>query len=235
MHPRLLRVLTMLLACVAALALAGCTTGYPGGYGGYPDSGYGSQRIVGTVQFFDPGSGQLVLVDENARGYGQPDVTLWADRGTRLFYQGRELAVAGLEPGDRVSVEVEDDGRRLRARTVEVIQNVRDSSGGYGAPYPGTYPGPYRTDPYGNGGAATLEGAVRYVDTGRRAIEITRGGYAGSVERIFYDPGTRFYYQGRAVRPDQLENGVIVRIEGRRRGQDWYADSVTVTVNARSR
>jgi hypothetical protein len=216
----------MVFALLVAVALAGCASlpgAYPGGYGGdpygYPDRGYGAQAVGGTVQAFDPSSGRIVLATEGSAygGYGA-SLEVWIDRDTRLFYQGREHDVRGLERGDRVRVEVVDDGRRLWARTIEVTQNVRDGGGTYGG---------------GSGGA--FEAAVRYVDPSRRLIEVTRGGYSGRVEQVWYDERTRFDYRGQPVSPSQLESGDLVRIDARPSGNGWLATYVTVTVDARSR
>jgi hypothetical protein len=212
----------LLLPALLVLGLAGCATGYPGGYGdgygapgAYPDRGYGEQRLLGTVQHVDPSAGRLVLSADDRRG-GARDIEVWFDQGTRLYYQGREHPVAGLERGDRVDVQIADDGRRLWARSIEVVQNVRDSAGG-------SY--------YGGG----LEGAVRHVDTRRRVIEISRGGYSGRVEAVHYDDRTRFDHRGQYLRPEQIEAGDIVRIQARPAGQAWHADMVTVIQDARSR
>jgi methionine aminopeptidase len=76
---------------------------------------------------------------------------------------------------------------------------------------------------------------VRFVDTRRRVVEITRGGYSGQPEQVWYDERTRFDYRGQRVAPEQLEAGDIVRIDARRSGTGWIADTVWVTVDARSR
>lgn len=227
-------------ALVLSAALSGCVgfpggaggQGYPGGYGGagYPGGGYGNPSVVGTVQGFDPGSGRLLLSSEGGYGGYGGGIEIQVDGNTRLYYQGRQQDVRGLERGDRVRVDVQDDGRRLWARTIEVVQNVRDGGhGGYGGD---PYGGGYGTSPYGGSG---FEGAVRYVDARRRVIEVTRGGYSGQVEQVAYDDRTRFDYRGQRVSPSQLEPGDIVRIDGRRTPQGWHAHAVQVTVNARSR
>lgn len=240
---RLTRPILLLAVLLATAFLAGCATGLPGyggfpggGYGGQPDRGYGygSERVVGTVEYLDPSSGRLVIVSDGAYNRAGSRVELAVDQNTRLFYQGREHSVAGLERGDRISADVTSDGRRLWARTIEVIQNIRDT-GAYGGQYGGNPYGGSYGDPYGGSYGGALEGAVRYVDPGRRLIEITRGGSSGSVERVYYDAGTQFSYRGQFVRPEQLEPGDIVRIDARRSGQNWIARSVTVTVNARAR
>lgn len=205
---------------LAVLLVAACATpygGYPGGYRGGPVPGdYGAQGVLGTVQQVDPGYGRIV-VDADAGGYGgvRP-LELFYDRGTRLVYRGREYPVEGLERGDRIRVETVNAGGRLMARFIEVVQNVRDMPGG-------AY--------YGGG----LEGAVRRVDPRARLIEITRGGYSGRAERVFYDARTQVEYRGQWLRPEQLEPGDVIRVQARPLGQDWMAERIRVEVDARSR
>jgi hypothetical protein len=210
------------LLLVAIALLTACATPY-GGYGGsgvpggaYPGSGYGSERLLGTVQQVDPGYGRL-LITADAGGYGgSRPIELQFDRNTRLVYQGREYPVEGLERGDRISVDAVDSGGRLLARHIEVVQNVRETPGG------GYYGG-------------DLQGAVSYVDPRRRVIEITRGGYSGQREQVFYDERTQVEYRGQWLRPEQLEPGDVIRIQARPTGQDWFAERIQVEINARSR
>ena len=223
-HWRQIRIAFALLASLLVAGCAGFPGAYPGGgYGGdpygYPDRGYGAQAVGGTVQDIDPSSGRMLIATDGSAygGYGST-LEVWIDGSTRLFYQGREQDPRGLERGDGVRIDVVDDGRRLRARTIEVVRNVRDG-GGY----------------YGGGSAGAFEASVRYVDPSRRLIEVTRGGYAGRVEQVWYDERTRFDYRGQPVSPTQLESGDVVRIEARPSGNAWLATYVTVTVSARSR
>lgn len=228
MRPFDLRLLRRLAAAFLVALLAGCATGFPGSgpYGGYPDSrypdrGYAGSEVTGSVDGFDPSTGRLWVASDGYGRYGSR-VEVQLDRSTRTYYGGREVDASGLERGDVVRVLVDDDGRQLRARTIEVLRNVREggASPGYGGGY---------------GAPAALEGAVRRVDLGRGLIEITRGGYSGGIERVYFDSRTRFDYRGQPVRPEQLESGDLVRIDGRRSQDGWYADAVWVTVDARSR
>lgn len=221
------------VAAIASIAtLAGCATGYGGGYGGYPGAPYpgsaypggypdryGSERMFATVQRVDPGYGRLLLRTESG-GYGGAQVEVQFDRGTRLVYRGREYAVEGLEPGDRISLDVERSGSRLLARYIEVVQNVREAPGGGG---------------YADGYGGDLAGAVSYVDPRRRIIEITRGGYAGRREQIHYDERTRVFHRGQRLRPELLEPGDVIRVQGRPSGGGWFAEHIEVEINARSR
>ena len=212
-------------ALAAVLLLAGCATGYGGGYpgSGYPGGqpgGYGSQRLVGTVQEVDPYNGRLLIGDDRYGGSRPLEVRF--DRNVLVGYQGRQVAVDGLERGDRVSIEVESSGGRYWARRIEVVQNVRDGYGG---------------DPYGGGyyGGGNLEGAVDYIDAQRRMIVLTRGGYSGSRETVYYDGNTVVDYGGRTYRPEQLERGDVISIRGRRLNDGWLAERIRVEVDVRSR
>ncbi|MFC0677659.1 DUF5666 domain-containing protein [Lysobacter korlensis] len=194
--------------------------GYPGqGYPGSGDPGrYGSQRVLGTVQQVDPRYGRVVISPDGGGYGGGRAIEVSYDRNTQLVYQGRQYPVEGLERGDRISIEAEDAGGRLHARFIEVVQNVRDTRGGGGSYY-------------GN----DLQGAISYVDPRRRVIELTRGGYSGAREQVFYDERTRVEYRGQQLRPEQLESGDVVRVQGRPTGQGLLAERIDVEVNARSR
>ena len=136
----------------ACLVLAGCATGYGSGYGndpngpyypgGYGDqyggqygSQYGSQRFIATVEGVDARYGRVVLGVDDSRNrdprYGRQRVEVFFDNRTRLYYQGRQYPVAGLERGDQVAVEAVESGGRLWATRIEVVRNVRDYGGGY--------------------------------------------------------------------------------------------------------
>ena len=149
------RVTRVFLLLLAALALAGCATGYGnrggygdpygGGYGDpyggtpypndpyYPGGGYGdqygSQRLLATVDNVDPRYGRLLLVTRDSRGYAGQRVEVFFDNNTRLYYQGRAYPVTGLERGDEISADVVQSNGRWWARQIEVVRNVRD--GGY--------------------------------------------------------------------------------------------------------
>lgn len=234
-HPLATRALTRwLVPAFAALLLASCATGYGsgagGGYGngyGTPGGGYddyGSQRIVGTVQDVDPRYGRIVLSADDRYRDRASRVEVRFDRNTRLFYQGREHAVDGLERGDRISVEAVRTGGALLARRIEVVHNVRD---GYrGDRHGDDYYGDDRHD-------GELRGAVAFVDPRAQVIGINRGGYGGRPQEVRYDQRTRVEYRGRHLRPEQLERGDVIRIEARRWGNGWLAEWIRVERNVR--
>lgn len=132
------------LALLAGLLLAGCASyggnpygRYPGNDGYYPGgygNQYGSQRLVATVVGMDARYGRLLLEAGDPRdyrrpGYGQQRIEVFFDNGTRLYYQGRQYPVTGLERGDVVSVDVVESRGRMWARRIEVVRNVREYGG----------------------------------------------------------------------------------------------------------
>ena len=208
--PRWLRRLRWLALPLGALVLAGCVSTGGGGYGGGQVdrggySGYGDQRVMGTVEDVDTRYGRILLSGEDRYGSRSSRIAVRFDRNTRLFYQGRQQAVTGLERGDRISVDAVRSGNELWARQIEVVHNVRDGyGGGYG-------------DAYGN----DLRGAVSFVDPRAQVIGISSGGYGGRSEQIRYDNRTLVEYRGRRVRPDQLERGDVILVQARRWGNGW--------------
>lgn len=221
-------------AIVGTLALSGCMTtdgfgGYPPGGqypqpgppgGQYPQQPYPGQsanQLVGTVQAVE--NGRLILSSENAGysgGYGGgARIDVYFDQNTQLYYQGQSHPVTGLEPGDRIRIDAAQSGGRLWARSIEVLQNVRDAQGGQ----------------YGN----ALGGAVTFVDTRARVIAFTRGGYAGETSQVRYDERTVVEYRGQSIRPDSLQRGDVVRIQARQWGNEWLAERVVVETSASQR
>lgn len=206
----------LLLATSSLLLLAGCVT--PGGYGSYPGGygqpapGYPSQygnALQGTVDGVDPGYNRIFLVVDDPRHGGGQRVEVRYDQRTRLFYQGREHPVEGLERGDVIRVDVAQSGRDLWARSIEVVHNIRDSG-------------------YGGGYGNDLRGSVAFVDTRTRMIRLDGAGY-GPNAQVAYDARTTVEYQGRRYRPENLQRGDLVRIQARRLGNNqWLAERIVV-------
>lgn len=215
-----IRGIAMVLS-ISVLLLAGCVSpggygSYPGGYGqsdpGYPGQ-YGSQ-LQGTVEGVDTRYGRIVLVVEDPRTRRSERTEVRYDQRTRLFYQGREHPVGGLERGDVIRIDVASSGRELLARSIEVVRNVRD--GGYGGGY-----------------GQDLRGPIAFVDPRARVISLDGGGY-GNATRVRYDSRTTVEYQGRRYRPEDLERGDLVRIEARRIGNnEWLAERIVVERSVR--
>ena len=202
------------LAAPALLLLGACAS--VGDYGtGYPDRGYPQQAsrqdLVGQVQNVDHANRRFLVQEQNG---GRADI-VYDDR-TRLVYQGRQQAVTGLEPGDRVRVLASRDGGLWRAEDIEVLQDARGggSSDGYGM---------------------ERRGAISYVDTRSREIRYTEGGYTGGEQRVGYDSRTLVEYRGQRYPIDALERGDLVRISLRQGDRGWVADRILVEVSARER
>lgn len=222
-------------AIVAGLLLSGCMT--TGGHGGspqgqqypgqpypgqqYPDQPYPGQsasQLVGTVQGVD--NGRLMLSAEStgySDGYGGGSrVDVYFDQRTQLHYQGQTYPVTGLEPGDRIRIDATQSGGRLWARSIELLQNVRDRQGG-------------------NYDGNDLGGAVTFVDPRARVIAFTRGDYSGTTTQVRYDGRTVVEYRGQVYRPENLERGDVVRIQARQWDNEWLAERIVVETSARER
>lgn len=214
------RFASWLAAIVTAVALTGCMT--TDGFGGYPPGdrypqqpypGQSGSQLVGTVDAVDP-NGRLMLIADTGYGGGSR-VEVRFDQRTQLYYQGQSYPVAGLERGDRIRIDATQSGGTWWARSIEVVQNVRDGQGGqYGYP---------------------LGGAVSFVDTRARVIAFTSGGYSGSPTQVRYDERTVVEYRGQLLRPENLERGDVVRIQARQWGNDWLAERIMVETGVRER
>ncbi len=221
-HSSLLRWsgLVLLLGLLSSCATLGQ---FPGGMSQpypdrpYPDQ-YGANQLIGTVQGVDLNSRRVILATQGNSYGSSRRVDLYFDQRTQLVYQGRAHPVEGLEAGDRIRVDAVQSNGRLYARTIEVLENVRDRSGGG-----------YQ-DGYGNQG--DLRGTIGYIDTRARMIEIDRAGsggnYGGNRMRVRYDERTVVEYQGQRYRIESLERGDVVRIQARQSGNDWLAERVWV-------
>ncbi|MEO5812113.1 MAG: DUF5666 domain-containing protein [Rhodanobacter sp.] len=206
----------LLLAASGLLLLAGCVT--PGGYGsvpgGYdqPTADYPSQfrsTLQGTVDGVDRGYNRIIVVVDDPRTGRRQRTEVRYDQRTRLTYQGREQSIQGLERGDVIRIDVTQSGRDLWARSIQIVQDVRDGR-------------------YGGGRDNDIRGSVAFVDTRARLIQINRGGYGNDVQ-MGYNARTTVQYQGRSYRPEDLQRGDRVRIQVRQVGNNqWMAERIDV-------
>ena len=213
-----------LLLVSGVLLLAACVSpgghgGHPGGYGqapgGYPSSW--GHHVQGTVEGLDRTYGRILLVVDDPRSGRAGRMEVRYDQRTRLFHQGREAAVEGLERGDVVRIDVAQSGRDLLARSVEVLRDVRDRGPGGGG-----------IDAYDD-----TRGTVAFVDTRARLIGLGGDGY-GRDRQLRYDGRTTVKYQGRLYRPEDLDRGDQVRIQARRLGNgEWLAERIVVERSVR--
>lgn len=236
----------LVLGTTVLLVLAGCVT--PGNYGSVPGGGYdgryddgqsdygqpapdyssqyGSQ-LQGTVEAVAPGYNRIVLFVDDPRTGRSQQTEVRYDQGTRLFYQGRERPLEGLERGDVIRMDVTKSDGDIWAREIEVVSNVRDET--YGGGYPDDrYGGGYQDDRYSGGYGDDLRGSVAFVDTRARLIRLDGGGYGNNIQ-LAYDARTTVEYQRRAYRPENLQRGDIVRIQARQVGNNqWLAERIIV-------
>lgn len=165
----------------------------------YPSSsGTYASNVRGTVRYVDT-SRRTIEVD---RGYNGGTAVVEYDSSTPVTYNGQRYSPADLENGDEIDIAVRNVSGRLVADSINVVRNVASSGGSYG-----TY------------GARSVRGTVRYVDTGRRTIELEQATWSsnfttntGSTVTVQYDSGTTVEYQGRTYDVSNLERGDVVDV-----------------------
>jgi hypothetical protein len=185
-------------AAMAFLVLAGC-----GSYG-YPYGHYGSRDIRGTVDYVDPATRSIVLMNGMYSGYGSRDVVrIYYDRNTRVSWNGRDYRPDDLERGDEVDVRASNSNGHLFADTVLVTYNSANGA----APVPSANV-PNANVPNGSY-SQTIDGTVRSIETSRHQIGIDRGGTTIWVD---YDDNTSVVWNGRTYMPRDLEPGDEVSV-----------------------
>lgn len=78
--------------------------------------------------------------------------------------------------------------------------------------------------------SAALQGTVNSVDTRNQRIDLTVYDYNNQQRSttIYYNSGTRVYYQNQSGSPSQLERGDRVDIQGTNNNGQYIADTITV-------
>lgn len=161
------------------------------------------------------------------------EIALHYDENTDVEYDGKTYEPRALEEGDRIIADVDDTGTRLYARDIEVTYDVtqgdRDDD-------------QYDRDDDDND-LTELRGTVNWVDADRRVMELedTTWGYGSDrndrdrddTVQVYYDSSTRVEYDGKSYKPESLERGDEVRIEGRESGSRYTADEIQVVANVR--
>ena len=150
-------------AAFLLLVAAACNSTYP--VLGQPQTT--NYDLRGTVDQVDLSSrsvyltnvnGNTAMLSSSGNGSGGAARVFFSD-STPVYYQGKTYRADQLDRGDQISVHVSDNGNRLEADSITVLYNSMGSS------YPSsTYPGGTYSSP--------IRGTVRYVDTGRRTIDI---------------------------------------------------------------
>ena len=161
---------------------------------GRPTLQLDQEEIFAEIDRVDTGSRQLHLRPEDNR-----DRVVGYSADARVLYRGREYAIAQLESGDRVSMQLTRDSRGNFStdliRVQESIQERNQSRGGVSGPGLGTQ---------------TVDGRVEQLDFQRRSFEIRNQ----SRERVIVS------LPSNAQRSDvdrfrALRDGDYVRVEGR--------------------
>ena len=84
-------------------------------------------RVEGIVRQVNATEGRVVIETDR-----RDMITIRGTNSTPVYYRNNVYRISNLEPGDRIRVEPETTnsaGSEIRARTIDVIQNVQNSPG----------------------------------------------------------------------------------------------------------
>lgn len=215
-----------LLTLLLFLLLSGCS-----GLGGILDSPPAQRsgpEMEGAVVRVDTSAREVIVnVDDRAqadrlRAEAGERVVEYDDQ-TVVVYQGETYRPDGLERGDIVAVELSPTRERLATRFT-VLQNVRTSTDGDQND---------QNDWTSDRLPSVLTATVLELREDDRAIEVERDS-STRASVIHYDSQTIVAYDGREYRPEALERGDEIRIEGSYRGDRYLVDRITVEQNVRA-
>lgn len=168
--------------------------------------------VRGTVQNNDPQQHALTLSSESGSQLNLRNadrVVLYYDNATTVTYQGQQYTPQDLESGDRIAANVQREGDRLLARSINVIGNASGNAG------PNT------------GALRDFDATVRNVDVRNRSLELAVNSNQAPVY-MQYDSTTRVEYQGQSYRPEDLERGDQVHVTRRSANGGNVADVIQV-------
>jgi uncharacterized protein DUF5666 len=146
-------------------------------------------RIEGIVRQVNASDNRIVIETDRREIFN-----IRTSSSTPVYYRGDTYQVGNLEVGDRIRVD--SDGatptdREIRARTIEVVQNVQEAGSGTRAT------------------VSSITGRVTRVDRGADVARIDTG--RGEVR---VDMSRAYDSTGRRVRAADLQNGDRVEIAG---------------------
>ena len=194
--------LAVLVAALALMMTAACSSG--GGLGDILGGGSSNanSEIRGRVDYVDSASNYVVLTNVSGAGNmlssSNNGVRVYYDANTPVSYNGQTYRPADLERGDEVSVQVDQSGNNLYARSMTVLHDAS----------------PGNNNPTTSGGGiyndAVVRGTVRHVDTSRRTIEVER--FNGGRAVVDYDNNTYVTFNRQNYRVADLERGDEIEI-----------------------
>lgn len=153
------------------------------------------------------------------------DVRIEAKGGVPVYYRGRTYRVRDLERGDRVAVDLRGNGRKLKARSVQVLSSAsrgRYNDGWYGDRDNRRYDDRYRMQ--------SVDGRVRSFDSRRGVMYVE----TSRRETIAVDVRYLDRYEGRDW-ARYLRPGDYVRLTGRWDGRMFQAERIDGSYDDRNR
>jgi Domain of unknown function (DUF5666) len=134
-------------------------------------------------------------------------ITIRGSSSTPVYYRNNVYKISNLEPGDRIRIEQDTAGSyggEIRARTINVVQNVQESGG--------------------NVSVGALTGRVTSIDRRNNIVRVNDGRSDIRVDLAnAYDTG------GRRVRASDMQVGDTIDLSGTFNGDVFVASTVRFT------
>jgi len=157
-------------------------------------------RVEGVVRQVNPDEGRVVIETDR-----REMITIRGTSSTPVYYRNNVYKLSNLEAGDRIRVEPESSsstGSEIRARTIDVLQNVQESSGSVIA-------------------VTALGGQVTSIDRRNNVLRVNTG--RGEVR---VDLANAVDSSGRRVRASDMQVGDRVDLSGSYSGDVFVATTV---------
>ena len=158
--------------------------------------------IEGVVRQVNASEGRVVIETDR-----REVITIRASSSTPVYYRNNVYKMSNLEPGDRIRIEQDTAGSyggEIRARTINVVQNVQESGGSVSV--------------------GALTGRVTSIDRRNNIVRVNDGRSDIRVDLASaYDTG------GRRVRASDLQVGDTIDLSGTYNGDVFVASTVRFT------
>ncbi len=189
-----------------------------------PNTGTYGSTLHGIVRSVDT-YGRTISVDTGSGPY----TSVQYGTNTAVYFNGRTYMVADLEVGDEIDIRVQNPGSTSpMAQDITVTRSISGTSG-----------------TSGSSATSTVRGAVQYVDTTNRTIQLSQINWMSRFDRstgssgtltVRYDSNIRVNVQGQMYAVSGLQRGDVIDVQLQDLGNSNYlAQTITLVHDVNGR